>query len=243
MIRTSIGLALLLASVTIGTGCAKNPPANANTPPEASPGMRGAGTMGPGMMGADSGMMGPGMMGSASGMAGPGMMNMMAMGDQCPMTVPGTTVMATEMADGMSMTFTTTGDIGELRKRARAMADHVNGQSSGAMGAHGMMMGVGMGSGMQGMMGVDGGPEMMHGGGIAPGIHGAMMGSCDAGGGMMMSGMMASVRAQVEDVPAGARLRMTPVDPSRLGEMKQHMQQHSQMMNQSHSCPMMGSAR
>jgi hypothetical protein len=204
MIRTPIAYALLLASTALSSGCAKNQTASPNAATEAALGV------------SEHQMMGPGMMG-------------MGMGDQCPMVVPGTSVQAAETSDGMSMTFTTTGDVAALRQRVHAMADHMNGQSSGSMGMQGMRMG-----------GVDGGSGMM-GGGMGSGMHG-MMGGVDGGSGTMMGGMM-PVHVQVEEVEGGARARVTPVDPSRLGEMKQHIQQHVQMMNQAHSCPMMGAGQ
>jgi hypothetical protein len=82
-----------------------------------------------------------------------------------------------------------------------------------------MMMSQGMG-GAHGMMGPDGGEGM------------GMTGGAEGGG----SHMMMPVRASVEDTPGGARLRVTPVDASRLEEMKQHMQQRTQMMNGQHRC-------
>jgi hypothetical protein len=171
------------------------------------------------------------------------------------MQVPGTAVQTSDASDGISMTFTTTtGDVGELRNRVRVMAEHMNAKSHGAatmMGDAGtnMMMSQGMG-GAHGVMGPDSGhagtmtsEEMMGGG------HGMIAGS-NAGSGMMMgegmgmtggaegggSHMMMPVRASVEDVPGGARLRVTPVDASRLEEMKQHVQQRTQMMNAQRRC-------
>jgi hypothetical protein len=183
------------------------------------PGMMdaGSGMMGPGMMSPDSGMMGSAMMGADSGAMGPGMMNMMAAGDHCPMSVPGTKVKASDVSGGMSMMFATTGDVGELRKKVHAMADHMNAQASGAMGAHSMMMGS-----------ADGGPGMMQGRGMGPSMHSGTMTPLPPG------------RAQAEDADGGARLRMMPADPSRLGEMKERIQQHVQMMNQDHSCSTTG---
>jgi len=240
MFRTSLSSAVLAALVTT-VGCAQNQPANTTTAPAptqstadqpASPGMMvgqgmvgsGGGRMGPGMTDAGAGMMGgQGMMGEGHAMMGPatgdgsagmmggqgmmggghGMIDMMGMGDQCPLLLQGTTVQAKDTTDGMAMTFATTGDVAELRRRVRVMADHMNAHSSGSsggMGMHGMMMGAESGS--------------------------AMM-----GGGAMM-------RAQVEDVDKGARLKMTPVDAAKLNDMRQHMKPHVQMMNQSHSCSM-----
>jgi hypothetical protein len=158
---------------------------------------------------------------------GSGMMGMMNTGDECPMATPGTSVQAAEAADGMTMTFTTRGDAAELRKRVRAMASRMNAHPSGGMGMHDMMMG-----------GADGGHGMMGGG---MGMSGGMMAA--DGGHAMMSGTMPQVRAQAEDVEGGARLRLTPLDPSRLGELKQHMKEHAQMMNDGHGCPMMGGAQ
>jgi hypothetical protein len=136
---------------------------------------------------------------------------MMGMADACPMAVKGTAVQMANTSDGISMTFTTTtGDVTDLRSRVRAMADRMNARSS---------QGMGMGTGM----------------------HGAMMGGADAGPGMMMGHgmmMMPAVRAQVEDVEGGARLRVTPVDASKLADMREHMQRHVEMMTQQHTCPM-----
>ena len=215
MLRTSIACAILLASTVLGSACAKNPTTSASIATEASPGH----PMSPGMMP----MMGTG-------------------GSSCPMGVPGTAVQATETSDGMSMAFTTTGDVGELRKRAHAMADRMGGQPAGAMGMSGMMMRGGDG-GAPGMIGPGmGGPGMM--GGMGSGAHGmgGMSGmttsTADGGSGMMM-GPMPSMNVQVDDIEGGARLRMTPREPSRLAEMKQHLQQHVQMMNQGHGCSIM----
>ena len=209
MIRTPIASALLLASLAVSSACAKNSPANANAAPQASLGAPEQQGMGPGMMG------------------------LMGTGDQCPMVVPDTTAQTSDMLDGAAMTFTTKGDVREVRKRVRAMAERMNGMSSGGMGMHGMMMGaadggsgVTMGGGTPGMM--------MGSGGVGPG----MMGRADAG--TMVGPMMPPVRAQAEDVEGGARLQMVPVDAARLGELKEHMSQHAAMMNQAHGCPMMG---
>jgi hypothetical protein len=200
-------MALLFVALTAANGCAKNENAKANNAAsEASPQ-------------ASNQQMMPGMMG---------------MGDACPMAVPGTTVQTTNTSDGMTMTFTTTGGVAELRKRVHAMADHMDVQSGG-MGMHGMMMGNADGGAMMGGGGMMGGNGMMGGGG--------MMDRSDGGAAMMMGGMMPPVHAQAEDVERGAMIRMTPVSPSNLDAMRQQMQQHVQMMNQAHGCPMMGSAR
>lgn len=88
---------------------------------------------------------GDGMMDGGQGMMGGGTMDMMGMGDQCPMLVSGgASEQAKDTTGGMAMTLTTTGDVGELRRRVRAMSDHMNAHSAGAsagMGMHGMTMG------------------------------------------------------------------------------------------------------
>jgi hypothetical protein len=220
MTRISIASILLLASAAASTACAKSQGAPATSAAEASSGAPEHQAMGSGMMG------------------------MMNMGDPCPMAVPGTTVQAAEMADGMTMTFTTTGDAAELRKRVRSMADRMNAApsgGSGGMGMHDGMMGAADGGSHMMMGGADGGPHMMMGGGMGGSGMSGMM-AADGGHGMM-GGMMPPARAQAEDVEGGARLRVTPLDPSRTSELKQHMQQRAQMMNEAHGCPMMGGAR
>lgn len=78
---------------------------------------------------------------------------------------------------------------------------------------------MGSGPGMQGS-------GMMCGGGM----HGGMM-----GGGMTMR--MVPSHASVEDIPGGARLVLTPVDPSQLGALRAHANQMAAMMRQGR-CPM-----
>jgi hypothetical protein len=76
---------------------------------------------------------------------------MTGMGDQCPVLVPGTSAQSQDTKEAVAMTFTTTGDAAELRRRVHAMADHMNAHSSnssGAMGMHGGMMGADAGTGM-----------------------------------------------------------------------------------------------
>jgi hypothetical protein len=79
--------------------------------------------------------------------------------------------------------------------------------------------------------------------GMGTGMHGTMMGGADAGPGMMMRQgmmMMPAVQAQVEDVEGGARMRVKPLDASKLDEMRERMQRHAQMMTQQHACPITG---
>jgi hypothetical protein len=78
------------------------------------------------------------------------MMGNMDMGAMCPMAVSGTTVAAADAPNGATMTFTTAGDVSDLRRRVRTMADHMNAHSGGGM--HGMMGGAEGGSMMGRMM-------------------------------------------------------------------------------------------
>lgn len=56
----------------------------------------------------------------------------MPMGGMCPMMSPDTKVSAVDTADGVAMTFTTSGDPAGLRARARAMADMHNRMHAGS---------------------------------------------------------------------------------------------------------------
>ncbi len=69
------------------------------------------------------------------------------MGGMCPMEVPGTKVSADDTQDGVAITFTTTGDVAQLRDRVHHMAEmHEHMMQGGMMGSGGMGSG-GMGSG------------------------------------------------------------------------------------------------
>jgi hypothetical protein len=76
------------------------------------------------------------------------------MSSMCPMAVAGTTVQAADAPNGMTMTFTTAGDVSDLRRRVRTMADHMNMHSGGG--------------GIYGMMGPEGGAMM---GRMMPAVH------------------------------------------------------------------------
>jgi hypothetical protein len=140
-----------------------------------------------------------------------------AMGDACPMQIPGTTVQTNDTPEGAAMTFMTTGDVAGVRARVHAMADRMNTRASGNMG---MMMGGA----------ADGGATATGGESMGGGMHGMMMG----GGSTMM--MMPAMRAQVDDIDGGARLRAAPVDRSRVDEMRQQMQRRAQMMSERRGC-------
>jgi hypothetical protein len=68
----------------------------------------------------------------------------------CPMEVPGTTASVADTEDGVAITFTTTGDVAELRQRVHGMAEmHEHMMQGGAMSSGGMGSGE-MGSGEMG---------------------------------------------------------------------------------------------
>ena len=149
---------------------------------------------------------------------------MMAPAD-CPIAVPGANVETTETTDGMAMTFTTSGDVAELRRRVRAMGEHMNARASAYGG--------GMGPGM--MAEADGGGRMgmgMHG-------RGMMAGGAGPPAGRRGMGIMPSVRCEVDDVEGGARMRVSPSDPSERGDVRRRMQEWTQTMAQGHRCPAM----
>jgi hypothetical protein len=198
MSRISVMSALLLGSLAVSAACAKNQSANANTAPRP---MMGMGV-------ADHQQMGPGTMGT------------MGVGDSCPATVPGTSAQATDTADGIAMTFTTTGDIQDLRKRARAMADRMN-ERSDAAGAGGSDSRTSTGGAMMG-----GG---MMGGAIT-------LRNTDAGD-ATMGGPMPATHTRAEDVPGGARIAMAPRDPYKAEEWRRRMWDTVLDMTEGRACP------
>ncbi len=144
----------------------------------------------------------------------------------CPMAVPGTQVAASDVADGEVLTFTTgSGDVEELRRRVRAVAEmHNRHHATGTGPGH-----------MHGDMGHDGG---MMGGGM---MGGSLMDGSQAAGGHGMGRMMMPPpsRASVEDIEGGARIVMTPNDLADLDELRSTVRMHVQEMQQ-HGCEMMG---
>lgn len=133
-------------------------------------------------------------------------------GAACP-AGPAVQIVTAETPTGVALQFTTTGDVAGLRARVHRMAEKHNRMMGSGMGMQGGMMG--SGGGMQGGMQGSGG---MH------------------GRGMMMR--MIPSRASVEDIPGGARLVLTPDDPSQLGALRDHARRMAAMMQQGR-CPMM----
>jgi hypothetical protein len=144
------------------------------------------------------------------------------MDEMCPMRVEGTTAHAEDVPGGAALVFTTTGDVAELRRRAARMAAMHN-QHHSASQRH-MAQGSERGAG----------PQAGHG------PHGDKQGSGGMMGdhaGMMM--MMSATQARAEDITSGARIVFTPVDPTQLDALRQHLQRHAQQMMSSSACPMM----
>lgn len=124
------------------------------------------------------------------------------MAGMCPMSVPGTRVLATETASGEALTFTTSPDqAAALREKVHAMADMHNRHHASGDAGHG---------GMGGMMG-----------------HGGM-----GAGGMEGMQMPPPSRAAVEDLPDGARILVTPNDPADLQLLQATVRQHAEHMQQ-----------
>jgi hypothetical protein len=148
---------------------------------------------------ATSGMQSEGMRGDMEGM--------------CPMQVEGTSVAAEDVDGGVALTFTTSSDVAELRRRVARMAQ--------MHGQHGM--------GMHARAGADHGHA-----------HGGQRG--DAGqhqGGMMPGGMMMpAATARSEEVESGARIVLTPQDAADLEKLREHARHMTQRMS-SGQCPMM----
>jgi hypothetical protein len=145
----------------------------------------------------------------------------------CPMMPPaGTQTVVTDTADGVAITFTTSGDVAALRahvQRMAAMHEHMTTVHEDG-GMHGGTMGSGQGGGMHGGM---------RGSGGSGDIHGGMMGS-----GGMREMQMIPAHATVEEIPGGARLVLTPNDPAQLTALRDHVRQHVAMMQRG-QCPMM----
>lgn len=160
----------------------------------------------------------------SSGMQGEGMRGGMA--GMCPMQVEGTTVRAADVEGGVALTFTTSGDVAELRRRVAHMAEmhgHHGEHHGHGMGMHGQSSG--------------GGGEHAHGaqqGGAGQPQSGQHQGGMMMGGGMMMP----AATARTEEIDGGARVILTPRDPADLGKLREHAQHMAERMA-SGQCPMM----
>ena len=136
-----------------------------------------------------------------------------AMHEECPMFVEGTTVKAEEADGGAALAFTTTGDVGELRRRVARMAEMHNARQTRRQ----MMMGQsGPTTGSRGQ--ASDGPDQ-----AAP-------------RGMMMRMVPATARA--EETSGGARIVFTPQDPGDVGALQQQVTQRVKHMKPG-QCPMM----
>lgn len=158
------------------------------------------------------------------GMRG-GMMHQ-GMKGMCPMQVEGTSAMAEDVEGGAALAFTTTGDVAELRRRVAHMANMHN-RHGGAEHGHGM-----------GMHSRQGSPDQGHRHDGSP----AQGGEARGGGmhdGMMMGGsMMPAANARSEEIEGGARIVLTPRDPTELTVLREHARHMADRMA-SGQCPMM----
>lgn len=150
-----------------------------------------------------------------------------AMAGMCPMAVEGTKVAASDTPDGAALTFTTEGDVEELRRRVRAAAAHHTRMAEAHAGA-GMGAGVGMGT-------AAGDASAGAGASASPSDAGTGAGCCGGGHGGGMALMSASARA--EEVPQGARLVLVPKDAAQAASLRAEVREHATQMA-SGRCPM-----
>jgi hypothetical protein len=172
----------------------------------------------------------------------------------CPMAhVQGLHVMTEDTSDGVAVVFKTEGDVADLRARVRRIADMHNRQMGPGAGSPDMHGGAGstpephagsanpsrqenpptppspedLPSGQAGPSASGGGPPTSSEAepGNAQPMHGRGMG-------------MVPSRASVEDIPGGARLILTPNDPSKLSALREQARMHAQMIARG-ECPMM----
>lgn len=152
-----------------------------------------------------------------------GMMDQ-GMAGMCPMQVEGTAVSAENTEGGVALTFTTSGDVAELRRRVAHMAE-MHSKHHGQGHGHGM--------GARGPEASGEGGEHAHekqrGGGKQH--QGGMM-----GGGMKMK--MPPAAAHSEEIEGGARIILTPRDSAQVAALQEHARQMAERMA-SGQCPMM----
>lgn len=191
---------------------------------------------------------------AASSTTAQGMQGMAAM---CPMQVKDTKVEASDTDQGAALTFTTKGDVAELRRRVTAMAEMHNAHPGGpGMHEHGAAGGCTCGQhegeakacNCPGHAAGQGQGQGQGGSGCACGQHEGQGQACAHCGGHgehgkgMHGGMnMPASRATTEEVPGGMRLVLTPVDPSQRDALRESVRAHAGMMS-SGQCPMMKAA-
>ncbi len=130
----------------------------------------------------------------------------------CPMEVEGTAVNAEDVEGGVALTFTTSTDVAELRRRVAHMAQ--------MHGQHGMGMHASAGAG-------DGHAHDGQPSDASPHRDGMMA------GGMMMP----AATARSEEVEGGARILLTPQDTADLEKLREHARHMTGRMSPGR-CPM-----
>jgi len=149
------------------------------------------------------------------------------------MHLAGAQVVAEDTKEGAAMVFTTSGDVAELRRRVHHLAEMhqmrmANRDLKGGPGNMGNM-----GPGTPGSPGATMGSGAMGSGAMGPGTMGPkpMMGA-----GHMPMAMVPST-ARAEDTDGGARLVLTPEDPTKLAELRAQVREHAAHMANG-ECPM-----
>lgn len=148
-----------------------------------------------------------------------------AAGDNCPMTVAGTSVTVEETEAGGALVFVTTGDAEALRARVRAWADAHNARHS-AMGA--------LPTGDE-QAGEGGGEHHHHGAG---GEHAGHEGHGAAAGEPMAIGIHS--RATERDIDGGARLEWITF-PGQVGFLRDELRDHAEHLAMGHCAMPAGS--
>jgi hypothetical protein len=167
-----------------------------------------------------------------AGHHGPGM----AQG-ACPMALPGTTVSASATDDGAALTFSTSGDVEELRRRVRAAAAHHARMAEAHAGAP-----AGMGSGATAAAAAGSPGPAQEGDGTTgtsdPAASGTGAGCCGGAGPAGHGKALLSATARAEDVEGGARLLLTPRDPAQADALRAEVREHAARMASGGGCPM-----
>lgn len=170
----------------------------------------------------------------------------------CPMALPGTRVSASDTEDGAALTFTTSGDVDELRQRVREAGAHharMADAHAGMAGHAGMdqppATGAGTGAGgevrtrdpAQDEIPAKADPEHAGTGDASASGTGMGAGTGCCGPGMAHQAMM-TADARAEDVDGGARLVLTPKDAAGADALRAEVREHAARMSQGGGCPM-----
>lgn len=140
----------------------------------------------------------------------------------CPTDVAGTTARVEEMPEGMTIAFTTTGDVNALRVRVQRMADQHNQRHAEHMQA--MMQDQ---AGAQQHPGAARTPKAKAGKRKADNQRQEAQTDAPA---TDAAGVIGMTHARVEETPDGARLMLTLIDPAAIDTMREPLRRHAEIM-------------